>query len=79
MGVQRRLYSAWFLLYQFTADSVVIKDITTITTPHSCSLWCYGHHTTMLCALPSQECSDIRIKAFDLRGETPHTDSVSSL
>lgn len=58
-------------LYQFTADGVVMKDVTTITTLHSCSRWCYGHRTSMLCALSSQECSDIRIKALDLRGGTP--------
>lgn len=37
----------------------------------TCSLWCYGHHTLMLCALPSQECCDVQIKALDLSGWKP--------
>lgn len=37
----------------------------------TCSLWCYGHHTLMLCALPSQECCDVEIKALDLSGWKP--------
>lgn len=57
--------------FPFAISSAVIANKGRSSVLLTCSLWCYGHHTLMLCALPSQECCDVEIKALDLSGWKP--------
>lgn len=59
------------VVFPFATGSTVIADMERSSVLLTCSLWCYGHHTLMLCALPSQECCDVEIKALDLGGRKP--------